>query len=71
MSSQWKNVRVTYGYQGKQVTEDLYLTVDLDGNQIVTLPTAGILLASQPGQSCNIATLRSDAIAKFQSLGAH
>ncbi|ELR23120.1 uncharacterized protein ACA1_044250 [Acanthamoeba castellanii str. Neff] len=65
----WKNVTVSYDYQGQQVTEELYLTIDLDGNQIVILPTAGVLLASQPCQSCDHARLRSDAIAEFLSHG--
>ncbi|BBI30544.1 hypothetical protein QKT49_gp219 [Acanthamoeba castellanii medusavirus] len=68
-SNGWKNVKVSYTHKGQQVTEDLYLTIDLEGNQIVVLPTANILLASQPGNSCDHAKLRSDAMAKFKSLG--
>jgi hypothetical protein len=67
--SQWKEVKVTYGYKGQQVNETLDLTVDLAGNRIVVLPTPGILLASQPWKTCNYATLRADAIDKFRTLG--
>jgi hypothetical protein len=67
--SHWKNVHVKYNFNGNPVEEDLYLTVDLDGHQVVVLPTANYLLASQPGKTCNYGTLREEAITKFLSLG--
>jgi hypothetical protein len=66
--NQWKDVKVQYKYKGNLVTEEMLLTIDLAGNQIVVLPTARVELASQPGKSCNYEKLRQDAIAKFQSL---
>jgi hypothetical protein len=65
----WKDVTVSYKYKGEQVTEKFYLTVDLDGNQVVVLSTAGVILASQPGETCNRIKLREDAIASFLAMG--
>lgn len=65
----WKDVKVEYDFRGERIKEELYLTIDFDSNQIVVLPTANILLASQPGDTCNLEKLREDAIAKFKSLG--
>ncbi len=63
----WKDVRVSYTFKGKHIEEDLYLTIDLEQNQIVVLKTARLLLASQPGGACNYEKLRADAIYKFES----
>jgi len=50
----WKPLHVSYTYQGNDISEEVHLTVDLEGNQIAVLPTAGILLARQPRGNCNL-----------------
>jgi hypothetical protein len=59
----WKPLILEYDYKGQHVKEEAYLTIDLEEptNQIVVVPTAGILLASQPGETCNLASLREQA----------
>jgi hypothetical protein len=64
----WKSIGLDYVYKGKHIKEEAYLTVDLEQNQIVVAPTCGMLLASQPGETCNLKILRADAVLKWNNM---
>jgi hypothetical protein len=68
-TSSWKDVKVSYDYDGKKIEEKFRLTRNVEGQWIVILPTAKRLLATQPGEACNWEQLRQDAIHTFLSLG--
>ena len=67
----WRDIHLDYVHKGQHIQEDAYLTIDLEGNQIVVAPTLGLRLASQPKGNWNPGTLRAEAVKSWNDLCAN